>query len=326
MVSASYYAFDMDPKKNTGSLFIACHILSGVLLEVYTIIAASFTHKHFIPGLLSRTAFWLVFNLPYFVFLGYPMDGTLDRDRTRHILWITGLVLEVMIQPASIIFFKYAHTGTLRIGINIEHLAERYGLLVVIVLGEIVINFMDDFQSAYALRAFIDLLVCVFLSFCLFYLYFRAEVGKHKQHALRRHAFSGVLWGWVHVPIAVFFVSCGQSINGLLAIAIDSHNGKVDGSIDYQFQTLVGTSFASIYFLLCILNILHLEHASSNKKVANISKVYRTLVRAICGAVILILALSVRMTATSWLWVLAMISLFSVSVEEYGRLKHNKAD
>jgi low temperature requirement protein LtrA len=326
MVSASYYAFDLDPKKNTGTLYIASHVLSGVLLEIYTIVAASFTHKHFIPGLLSRTAFWLVFNIPYLVFLGYPMDGTRDRDLTRRILWITGLVCEMLIQPASVIFFKYAHVGSIRIGINIEHMAERYGLLVVIVLGEIMINFLDDFQSSYALRAFADLLVCILLSFCLFYLYFRAEVGKHKQHALRRHAFSGVLWGWIHFPIAIFFVSCGQASNGLLAIAIDTHNGKADGSIAYEFQTLVGTSYSSIYFLLCILNILHLEHTSKNRKVANISKVFRTLVRVLCGVLILVLSLTVRMTASSWLWVLTIISLFSVSVEEYGRLKHNKAD
>jgi low temperature requirement protein LtrA len=74
-------------------------------------------------------------------------------------------------------------------------MAERYGLLVVILLGEIVINFLDDFSLKKPSQAAIDTLLSFLMSVCFYYLYFRAEYSNHDKHALRRQYYIGIIWG-----------------------------------------------------------------------------------------------------------------------------------
>jgi low temperature requirement protein LtrA len=189
------HSFDHDVLTNTSDLFLGFHLASSVLVEFYQLLATFIADKRFLKWVYYKSMASLFSYLPYFILLvGFPLDGSTGREDIRVILWIIGTITEAITIPIflaiSSLTLKHQH----RLAINIEHLAERYGLLMVIVLGETIFAFLSSYPANYPLKVLRDVVFGMASSVCLFYLYFRAEVSSHYKHALRRHWISGSLW------------------------------------------------------------------------------------------------------------------------------------
>jgi low temperature requirement protein LtrA len=201
--------------------------------------------------------------------------------------------------------------------------------LIVIVLGEIVVNGIDDFVANYSVQTVVDTLLVLSISFGLFYLYFRAEIGSHLKHALRRHKLSAILWSIIHLPISISFVSIASCLSGMLEISTKAYLGKGSQTVTYEHQSITAASFAASFYCLSALGLLHLDRpvTPSKRKLAfvpTISKLNRTVFRLFLGTLILVLGLTINIQASTWIYFTSLLCLFAVCVEEYGRTKYHQ--
>jgi hypothetical protein len=100
--------------------------------------------------------------------------------------------------------------------------------------------------------------------------------------------------------------------------------------IDFEHQTLLCFSYALLYICLGFLGVLHQNGPDETvanlnfKMVENIKKSYILIIRFTFGLIYIVLGLVLRLTAEEWIFLATSFSMFSVFVEEYGRLKVKK--
>nr|GAT45965.1 predicted protein [Mycena chlorophos] len=103
---------------------------------------------------------------------------------------------------------------------NIEHLIERLGAFVTIVLGEMVVGVFFASSNAVGLnresgRAILSLMI----AFNLSWLYFDSAVTKHFVHAIRRHWVSGFFFTLLHLPLCMALLLASAAVNALVTTA-----------------------------------------------------------------------------------------------------------
>ncbi|KAJ3323792.1 hypothetical protein HDV06_001162 [Boothiomyces sp. JEL0866] len=254
----------------------------------------------------------------------YFKNGVLHRENEHmHVAWVE-LFIDLIYVDLELVRLSF--------NLDIEHFTERHGLLIVIVLGEIVVNIQKDFSNAYP-GSFIGLTIVTFLmAYNIYYIYFRAEIGDHSKHALRRSKYTGLLWGAIHVLLALTMVSLAKCLSGLLSDATSSYIiSNYESHFNYEFQTLYSGSLAMIYIMIAVLSLCHLDksevsHASKKKIkfIRNLSKTSLVAARMVVGLVFLILGLTITMSSANWIYLGGGLTTFSLFLEEYGRLKQKK--
>ncbi|KAJ3369352.1 hypothetical protein HDU91_007273 [Kappamyces sp. JEL0680] len=327
MVISIEYSFSKDESKNTGNLFIALHLVDGLLIDVYLGIAGMFFKPMFRRGIFYRMIPNLCYIIPYLVLLGLPVDGTKERWNTRIIIWSVAVLIELVV-PFTMVLILPRSIMQHRVALNIEHYSERHGLMIVIVLGELVIRFLSDYSRDQTVLLLIETMLAFFISLSLFFLYFRAEQAKHFQHALRRSKWTGIGWSAIHVPLILTLIIFAVCIYGLISIsAAEELTDATSTPLDYEFQTILSSSFAAVYLCLSVLAELHLDvnpdptvRRARKERVANITRRNRIFSRLLVGLVFLILGLTIRLSARGWLLLTSCISILSVALEEVGRL------
>jgi low temperature requirement protein LtrA len=172
------YVFDASPLANTGNLFVICYLSFMFLVEAYSCFGLCVSFGEIFWHSLAKFGFMAVVNIPFLVFLVLPLDGTLMRVNQKMICWCVGVAFEVLQSFSFFYLIKLLELGTKKTpSLNIENFAERFGLLKVIVLGELVVDFMIDFKMDYPFRLILDYVLALSLAFNMYSLYFRAE-GK----------------------------------------------------------------------------------------------------------------------------------------------------
>ncbi|KAJ3272596.1 hypothetical protein HDV01_005439 [Terramyces sp. JEL0728] len=321
-------AFDLNPAVNTANWLIGAYVGSAIFINLYlycfSFISLGIFRRHIlIKGICEIILLW-----PYFVEFFYPADNTLNRYQYRRIFWGLGILFDNLKTPITVAIGELFNATELRFGLNIEHYTERHGLLVVIVLGEIVVNVQKNFSNDYP-GSFIALTVVAFLmTYNIYYIYFRAEIGDHSKHALRRNKYTGILWGAIHVLLALTMVSLAKCLSGLLSEATNSYvMPQTQSQFNYEFQTLYTGSLAIIYILISILSISHLDKSevshTSKKKIKfirNLSKMFLVVARIVVGLLFLILGLTLDLSAASWIYVGGGLTTVSLFLEEYVKI------
>lgn len=95
-----------------------------------------------------------------------------------------------------------------------HHLAERYGLLTIIALGEIVAGTAAivaglSHASGWSLDSMLVAIAGVAMAFGMWWAYFLLPIGD----ALARARHRGILWGWVHVLVFISIAGAGAGLH-----------------------------------------------------------------------------------------------------------------
>ncbi|KAF0496177.1 LtrA-domain-containing protein [Gigaspora margarita] len=204
-----------------------------------------------------------------------------------------------------------------RVALNIEHWSERLGLFAVICLGEsifsVIYTSLNKYPDIFLAKAILGLVI----AYDLHWIYFDVDASRQYLHALRRHTFTGILFGLTHVPLDMSLIAFGSSLGRIVTLsdfpdaehtpkpislkeAESSHESSPESSPEFStpLAVLFCTSLAIAMYCMATIGILHksLDAVDCTK----LSKVNNNI--------------SNNKSA---------LSMFMVFVETYGRLKRN---
>ena len=187
---------------------------------------------------------------------------------------------------------------------------------------------MVSFTAETPLRSYFDSSMLFLTALSLFYIYFRAESGKHHQHALRRSRFTGIMWGFIHLPISISIISVAYCLKNIMLQANHQYATGDPAYFDYESQTILGASYAILMISLCILTLCHIDVAPIEIKTRANAKhglkpiipiVTRLACRLSVGIVLLIVSLTIRTYSSNWIIITTFMTFGLVVFEEYGR-------
>ncbi|GBB99866.1 hypothetical protein RclHR1_03660013 [Rhizophagus clarus] len=232
-----------------------------------------------------------------------------------------------------------------RPAINIEHWSERFGIFTIICLGESVFGIVYSGLNPNLDAQLGKSILAVLIVYNLHWIYFDVDASKQFQHALRRHVVTGVLFGFVHLPLNMSLIAFGSSLRILIQlrdfpgaeeIPLPGAQGEDHGTglkravpasadLTSEFPTpvrwLFCASLAISIYCMATIGILH--KGLDSVTCLRIPKRYRITLRMVIATIIVLLPLS-ELTSLNLVIIASMLSLALVSVETYGRLSRNQ--
>jgi low temperature requirement protein LtrA len=135
-----------------------------------------------------------------------------------------------------------------------EHMQERYGLLVIIVLGE---SFVTTLSSGSGLVVTLPILVFsifgLILTYSLWWHYFQDIVDAELRPS-RLFA-----WIYIHLPLTLSLVAFGVASTKLFLAA-------PEGTVDDKYRLLMDFTFALYLICIAILNWASERHGETNNR------------------------------------------------------------
>jgi low temperature requirement protein LtrA len=145
------------------------------------------------------------------------------------------VVLELMLWITSRIFYRHLFTFP----VNLENLQARWGVWVMIVIGESVIQLLHSFHSPNELMPTLVFMgIALLLLFTLAMQYFDACQVEWYEHALTKSALAGVSWIWLHVSMTHYLFRLGlwmKSVSDCYAAGV-----AVDSATVHSFSVSLG--------------------------------------------------------------------------------------
>ncbi|KAI8906298.1 bacterial low temperature requirement A protein-domain-containing protein [Gorgonomyces haynaldii] len=319
--------FDDNPATNTSNIFIGALLISRIAYLIAYGIDMYFLPKFRKSILATAVARQLITAIFMVAILAIPL--TPENLDLRMRLYAPAAVLPFIL-PTIIV--PLVRNAKYRTAVNIEHMTERYGLLMVIVLGEIVLSFLFDHSSSKVNQNIGYTIVALMIATNIFYLYFRSETSPKHQHALRRHFITGVSWSTLHFPLSSAMIIVGVCLKSIVTASLEvKQTSKLvirAGAAGYNNNTAVMfmSSMAVLLFCLGVLQKLHLDEAptlskTKRKYVPQVSQNIRIYVRLVIAILILILGLVVQADPATWLFVVLGLTTGDIIFEEVGRIK-----
>ncbi|PKC15655.1 hypothetical protein RhiirA5_483782 [Rhizophagus irregularis] len=237
-----------------------------------------------------------------------------------------------------------------RPAINIEHWSERFGIFAIICLGESVFGIVYSSLNPNLDAQLGKSILAVFIAYNLHWIYFDVDASKQFLHALRRHVVTGVLFGFVHLPLNMSLIAFGSSLRIIIQLRDfpgaeniplpgvhgvgkenEGHDEKLkravpastDSASEFpaSLRWLFCASLAITIYCMAAIGILH--KGLDSEIDLRISKGYRIALRMIIATIIVFLPLS-ELTSLNLVIITSMLSSVLVSVETYGRLSKNQ--
>lgn len=158
----------------------------------------------------------------------------------RFWLWGAGLAID-LITPA----FTLEHQAMLP-RLSTSKLPERYGLFMIIVLGESVVGVVSGLadQSVFSGFVAIAAILGIAMAFGLWWIYFDF-IGRRPFKPGIWYAF---FWSYLHLPLAIVVTAAGA---GLLNVIADE-----DGKMDYAVGLLIAGAIGSALILIGLIETL----------------------------------------------------------------------
>ncbi len=158
----------------------------------------------------------------------------------RFWLWGAGLAID-LITPA----FTLEHQAMLP-RLSTSKLPERYGLFMIIVLGESVVGVVSGLadQSVFSGFVAIAAILGIAMAFGLWWIYFDF-IGRRPFKPGIWYAF---FWSYLHLPLAIAVTAAGA---GLLNVIADE-----DGKMDYAVGLLIAGAIGSALILIGLIETL----------------------------------------------------------------------
>ncbi|KAJ3065355.1 hypothetical protein HDU98_011274 [Podochytrium sp. JEL0797] len=253
--------FNPIPENNTATIFLGSFVCARLFITSCQFVSIFVFNRRFWTSWVTMMIFNTLNLAPYLALLSVPVNGTSERENTRWALWWFSVVFEVvgpyLAHPTRLAFVKYINNPH-RVAINIEHLAERNGALYTISLGVIALTFLYDTKSQ-EIQAEMGLMVlALIVGNNLNHIYFRAEMGNHYKHALRRKWYTGVGWGLVHIPLVIGTLGLGAIMSGMIQARFNETDGVVGGVVlKGDWKNIFFVCFGLVYFCFFVLRGLH---------------------------------------------------------------------
>ncbi|CAK5273669.1 unnamed protein product [Mycena citricolor] len=181
--------------------------------------------------------------------------GELDADvsRTRNSS-MTAVNEEAPLEDIPACHWVAAKEDVRFPAINIEHLVERLGAFVTIVLGEIVVSVFFASSAAAGInaesgRAFLGLMI----AFNLNWMYFTSHASKHFVHAIRRHWLAGYTFSMLHFPMCMSLLLASSAINRM--VVTESFTTSEEGGPGLKW--FFGAGLGVAVFTMATIGVLH---------------------------------------------------------------------
>eukprot|EP01122_Echinamoeba_exundans_P009989 TRINITY_DN3617_c0_g2_i1.p1 TRINITY_DN3617_c0_g2~~TRINITY_DN3617_c0_g2_i1.p1 ORF type:complete len:241 (+),score=21.34 TRINITY_DN3617_c0_g2_i1:566-1288(+) len=165
------------------------------------------------------------FNGPFGMAVPFGIGGTLssipwivslfiDHKKSMTCWWI-GIVMDEVLTWSTPFFA--GQFPRFRTPVHIEHLSERFGLFVIIVLGEnIVGSLFSDEKGDYSAEVYGASALGIWTTFAMQWIYFDAEGAPKRKHAMRRALPKALAWGYVHTFLIASLVIAAAGAAGTL--------------------------------------------------------------------------------------------------------------
>ena len=178
------------------------------------------------------------------IFLNLPIGTTF--------LFTTALTLFEMAGP----LFAELRFG--RTPWHAHHIAERYGLLVIITLGEVILGTILAIsavveQQGWTLEAALVAFAGVALAFAMWWMYFAIPWGA----VIERHRARGFVWGYLQILLFGSLVAVGAGLHvAAYVIAGDAHVDAVFATLSIAIPVL---AFEALLFVLYSLLVMEFD-------------------------------------------------------------------
>ncbi|KAJ3178332.1 hypothetical protein HDU87_003644 [Geranomyces variabilis] len=274
---------------------------------------------------LAQAAIPAAMSAPlYIVSIFYPEH--------KYVLWWSGIAIDYLLSPCLTLLTRYVDfmpRPVYRLAISIEHLSERNGLFFIIVLAEVMVALFYNSVSSTPDVSYAKAVVGLCLALSLAWLYFDVDGSQQEIHAMRRKAYTGVIWNLAHIPLYGSIVLAGVSLEVMVQATDESgdHAGSSSGAAGNSHAFTIRTYASFFGSLSCVLTcytIISLTHRSMHA--ARISKRLRTGTRmavAICFAALAGAARNAHAPLLSSARCIALAAgalLLLVSLETWSRL------
>ncbi|KAJ3310216.1 hypothetical protein HDU76_003422 [Blyttiomyces sp. JEL0837] len=309
------YVFGPDGE-NTGSIFCATFLLSR-LLYMLMMGRTYFAAPQFGPFLMLMELVVVCGTLPFFISLFLPASY-------RPALWWTGFLVEQFVQNVFLIMMRRwipKKWLRYRFAFNIEHHAERFGLLTLIVLGEVVVAILWDSEIPSFSWNYVATVCALVITISMQWIYYNVDGSRQYTHALRRSVPTAVLWQTAHYPLHVCTVAAGAALSNLLSTASTEPFSPPEPGVRYTMAAGLALSM----FCLAIIGLTHRSHDSEARFATKLAKKGRMLAR-LC-VVVGLTCLAVfggSISNVGLVGIAAGLMLFETVLEEWGRLKVGK--
>ncbi|MFT4284836.1 MAG: low temperature requirement protein A [Protaetiibacter sp.] len=143
-----------------------------------------------------------------------------------------------------------------------HHVAERYGLVVIITLGEVVLGTASTIsavvqESRWTLDAGLVAFGGIALAFALWWVYFTIPSGE----VLARHRERGFVWGYGHIVVFGCLVAVGAGLDvAALSIEGDGHLGRTEvaAAVAVPVFVLLLVFFTQYSLLMAAFDAFHI--------------------------------------------------------------------
>ncbi|KAI9139392.1 bacterial low temperature requirement A protein-domain-containing protein [Paraphysoderma sedebokerense] len=311
-------AFNPDPASHTANVYIAtfltCRAILIVVGSIRMLFIPKFQHNWYIMQSIR-----VIVSIPWFIGLFYGIEYQMT-------LWWISSVLDITSQAQSILLAKFGIRLKYRIALNIEHYTERFGLLSIIVIGEVVVNILFDSDAPYLSMGYLATICGLIHAVAFFWLYFNMDASRTYVHAIRRHSVTSVSFSTLHVFLHLSVVSAGVAIGQLISTGsktlTDNKPGvEMDVKPELRFLYAIGNAVA--YFCFFLLGLVHKSRDNvmpwENKP--RIPKLYRLCWRFMIGVSFIIVGfVGGHLNPIELLSVGTALGLATILFEVYGSL------
>ena len=196
----------------TNALFVVFYLLIRFSFA-FTYVAYCPLFPQFRASLLQSAAPAFISSILFITSIFTPIVYT-------YILWCPGIAIDYLLSPLLILATRYLSWiphPVHRLAINIEHMSERNGLFLIIVLGEVMVGLFYRSTSPLPDISYAKAVLAMLLGLNLAWIYFDLDGSRHEVHAMRRHAWTGIAWNLSHVPLFGAVVLAGVSVETMVS-------------------------------------------------------------------------------------------------------------
>lgn len=271
-----------------------------------------------------RRALWLQCIPVVILAVVYLMIPALQlKDPSRLVAMLTaGAVIDALSKYAVSYLCQWWHRRTKRSNgthatdhsylpvQSVEHLAERWILFILLVIGESVLNstYSAGSQDTGLSQEFGRSALSVVVAFCLIWVYFDIDASRVFLHALRRSPATSITFNLLHYPLVGALIMTSSAV---VKLVHENHSSQAD-------RWFYGGSLAAVMGLMAVLGLLHknLDRAGT----ALWDRHARIILRLLVAAMFAIIPIPHGLSNLEFIAVYAVLSAVLVASETLGKL------
>ncbi|KAM3077358.1 hypothetical protein ACMFMG_006708 [Clarireedia jacksonii] len=211
---------------------------------------------------------------------------------------------------------------------NIEHKVERTNAFVTLVFGYSVVAIIYQSATSFGLNAFYGKAVLGLIqAFSFNWIYFDLDGADLFAHAIRRHVYSSITWGLVHLPFIMSYVLGGAALSRLvvardcqdtsLEYLTEFYQEKSEEEISSGLRWFYCAGFGIALFCMGIISLTHI-HKESESGGIRLAKKYRFLNRLIVCIILICLPLAHHLTSLQLISIVTGLVIWVLLLELWG--------